>query len=128
MTYSIALLSIPAALFWELVEALEELGIDRTYLTQVPGHPLPTTAIDMSEIGLVINRDDDRDVLVSSIDIVDLIDMVSKDAFTKGFEASRAIEKGPDEAYQTLEEAWQEYTPATEVRDKLNSFYKEHEK
>lgn len=120
MTYSIALLSIPAKLFWELVETLEELQMDRTYLTQVPGHPLPTTAIDMNEIGLVINRDDDRDVLVNSVDIVALVDMVAKDAFTKGFEASRANET-------TLEEAWEDYNPAADVRDRLNSFYKDHE-
>lgn len=119
MTYSIALLSIPASLFWEIVETLEEMGVAQTYLTKVPGSPLPTTAIDMNGLALVINREDDRDILTSSDSLVELVDAVAKDAFAAGHAASLDREVPP-------EDAWQRYQPSPAIREKLNSFYKEH--
>lgn len=124
MTYSIGLISIPAALFWEIVEALDEMGIPRTYLTNVPGSPLPTTAIDMNQLGLVINREDDRDILISSSALVELIELASKDAFAAGFDAG-LVEQITNPTLPSFEAAWQGYDPSAQVRDKINSFYKE---
>lgn len=124
MTYTLALLSIPAPLFWEIVDALEELGVSRTYITQSPDWPLPSTAIDMSEIGLIINRDDDRDVLTSSSELVDMVDTAAKDAFLSGYHAAHQGNYTNAEA----EAAWESYRPALAVQEKLNSFYKERDK
>ena len=124
MTYSISLLSVPPVLFWEIVDAMKELGVDRTFLTTEPGASLPTTAIDMDGIALVANKDDDRDVLTGSSDLIDVVEQGTEEGFFEGFRVAKELQGQPYDSAEALR-AWANYRPSPKIRNKIEKLYKE---
>lgn len=85
MTHTVAYLPVPPAAWDYIADALEEAGYHDHSITQIDGKLTVTISLD----GLAVYPEGDRDMLVNSGRLSDLLVQAGEDAFYAGFNAAK---------------------------------------
>lgn len=114
MTYTVATLAVPPAVFDLLKETMEELGQHHRFMNTPGEDGKPEQAIDFSGVAIVSGVEDCRDDFINSGKLSDLLVQSNEEAFRSGYEAGadHALSQGHAGNYYP---AWGFYTPSDDI-------------
>ena len=109
MTYTVAPLAVPPAVFDLLKETMEELGQHHRFMNTPGEDGKPAQAIDFSGVAIVSGVEDCRDEFINAGKLADLLVQSNAESYQAGWEDCAAG--------KLLSEGWDAYEPSTVIME-----------